>query len=346
MPGYKVETLIPPGFWKGEPLDYLSDSFDRKFVYLRLSVTDRCNFRCIYCLPNGYQGPIAPEPELSIEETRRLVLAFSKLGVSKVRLTGGEPTVRRDIVELVQTVAATPGIKKVGITTNGYRLKELAYPLKNAGVTSLNVSVDSLNQDRFKEITGTPRFSDVTQGLDHALSLGFESVKINAVLLRGTNEDELSQFIAWVKERPVSIRFIELMRTGKNTELFERSHLSGGVVQFELLKSGWKPVERKSDDGPALVYQHANYAGTIGVIAPYSKDFCKTCNRLRVSSRGALRLCLFGEGDASLRQHLGSDHSQDELIQMIKKLVLEKPVSHFLHEGKYGNTWNLSAIGG
>ncbi len=324
----------------------LIDGFDRKFVYLRLSVTDRCNFRCVYCLPDGYQGPTAVEPELSIDEIRRLVSAFAVLGVQKVRLTGGEPTVRRDIVEVAAAVAAIPGIKNTAVTTNGYRLKELAQPLRKAGVTSLNISVDSLDPTRFREITGTDRFEPVMQGLERALELGYKSVKVNAVLLRGTNEDELSRFIAWVKDRPVSIRFIELMRTGKNAEFFEKKHFSGGEVQFELLKSGWKPVERNADDGPALVYVHPQYQGTMGVIAPYSKDFCKSCNRLRVTSRGALRLCLFGEKDASLRQFLSSDDLQDELVQELRNQVLRKPVSHFLHEGNYGNTWNFSAIGG
>ena len=324
----------------------LVDSYERKFVYLRLSVTDRCNFRCVYCLPNGYEASGHIEPELSLEEVRRLVSGFVKLGVWKVRLTGGEPTVRRDIVELAQTVASVQGVRKIAITTNGNRLEELAIPLRKAGVTSVNISVDSLDKETFQKITGTDRFEQVLRSVDHALSAGFENVKINTVLLREKNDHELSNFIFWVRERPVSVRFIELMQTGKNRELFERRHLSGGTVQFELLRSGWTPLARKRDDGPAVVYHHPDYAGTIGIIAPYSQDFCKTCNRLRVSSRGALRLCLFGEKDESLRDCLTDDSGREELVARVRRLVLGKPISHFLHEGKYGNTWNLAGIGG
>ncbi len=327
-------------------LDKLVDTYERQFVYLRLSVTDRCNFRCVYCLPNGYQAPLSRDSELSVDEIRRLVQGFSRLGIQKVRLTGGEPTVRRDLVEIASAISCIPQIKKIAVTTNGNRLRELALPLRKAGVTSINVSLDSLDPSRFQKITGMDRFKDVVDGIEHALTLGFESIKINAVLLKNCNSDELSRFMDWIKGRPISVRFIELMRTGKNQTLFEERHLSGGVIQFELLKAGWKSAPRKLDDGPAMIYEHPDFQGTIGIIAPYSKDFCKTCNRLRVSSRGALRLCLFGDGDASLRHHLNSDDSQEALIQEIRRLVLGKPVSHFLHEGNYGNTWNLAAIGG
>lgn len=324
----------------------LVDSHLRKFVYLRLSVTDRCNFRCIYCLPNGYQKSQTAESELSVEEIRRLVGGFARLGVWKVRLTGGEPTVRRDISEIARAVALVPGIRQVAITTNGYRLRELADPLREAGVSSVNVSVDSLNERNFEKITGTKSFSEVTRGVDHALAVGFKSIKINAVLLDGMNGDELPRFMALVKDRPISVRFIELMRTGKNAGLFEKRHLSGGTIQLELLKSGWLPAPRAVGDGPAIAYQHPDHRGTIGIIAPYSSDFCKTCNRLRVSSRGALRLCLFGEKDQSLREYLKDDSCEEILSDKIRDLVREKPVSHFLHEGKYGNTWNLAGIGG
>ncbi len=324
----------------------LVDRYKRKFVYLRLSVTDRCNFRCVYCLPNGYQGSETPESELSIDEIRRLVSGFSSLGVFKVRLTGGEPTVRRDILEIAQAVAKVPGIKKIGITTNGNRLAELARPLFDAGVTSVNVSIDSLDQEKFRQITGTDKLIHVLKGVDQALSLGFESVKVNAVLLKDCNENDLFKFITWIKDRPVSVRFIELMRTGKNGDFFNKRHLSGGMVQLELLKAGFTPAQGERGDGPAVVYRHPKYRGSIGIIAPYSPDFCKSCNRLRVSSRGALRLCLFGEKDQSLREYLTHDSQQSDLIYRIQSLLTEKPATHFLHEGRYGNTWNLAGIGG
>jgi cyclic pyranopterin phosphate synthase len=300
-------------------------------------------------LPQGYiASEQVQEPELSIEEIRRLVSAFSKLGFTKIRLTGGEPTVRRDIVDIVQTISTFSNIKKIAITTNGNRLTELAAPLRLAGVSAINISVDSLDEATFNKTTGTHRFTAVMAGVEEAVRVGFESIKLNAVLLRDTHEDEIQRFMEWVQKRPISVRFIELMRTGKNAEYFSQQHVSGGTVQFSLLKAGWEQVPRLANDGPAVVYRHPHSMGSIGIIAPYSSDFCTTCNRLRVSSRAALRLCLFGDGDVSLRRYLQDDHahSQNALMELIQTSVKVKPISHYLHEGNYGNTSNLSGIGG
>lgn len=324
----------------------LVDTHRRKFVYLRLSVTDRCNFRCVYCLPNGYQDPGLSESELSVAEVRRLVSGFTKLGVWKIRLTGGEPTVRRDIIALAETVASVPGIRKVALSTNAGRLAQLAGELRTAGITSVNISLDSLDEDTFNKTTQSDRFAQVMNGIDVALGAGFDSVKVNAVLMRGQTELELQRFISWVRDRPVSVRFIELMRTGGNTQLFEERALTGGRVQFKLLKDGWTLRERSEGDGPAFVYTHPDFQGTIGVIAPYSPGFCETCNRLRVTSRGALRLCLFGEKDEPLRNFLAEDSMEEALIERIRDLVLTKPLSHHLLEGNYGATRNFADIGG
>ncbi len=328
-------------------LSSLIDSHGRRFAYLRLSVTDRCNFRCAYCLPNGYVVPEGTlESELSIPEIHRLVSAFAQLGFSKVRLTGGEPTIRRDILEIAHSVSTVPGIQKIAITTNGARLTELAMPLCLAGISAINISVDSLDEKTFNHSTGTDRFTQVMAGVEEAVRAGFESIKINAVLFRDTHESEIQRFIDWVKARPISVRFIELMRTGNNAEYFSKKHISGGTVQFALLKAGWTPLPRRSMDGPAVVYHHPQSVGTIGIIAPYSSDFCETCNRLRISSRGALRLCLFGEGEISLREYLQDDHSQNALMERIQALVRTKPIAHQLQEGKYGINSNFSGIGG
>lgn len=327
-------------------MDKLVDLYKRKFVYLRLSITDRCNFRCVYCLPNGYQGTGSNNAELSVDEIRRLVHGFTLLGIQKVRLTGGEPTLRRELIEIASAISSMPEIKKLAITTNGHRLKELGPQLKKAGVTSINVSLDSLDSNRFNKITGVDRFHNVFNAVEGIASLGFESIKINAVLLKDANSDELGSFTDWIRNRNISVRFIELMRTGNNEELFRLRHLSGETVKLSLLENGWQAAKRKFDDGPAVLYEHPEYLGTIGIIAPYSKGFCDTCNRLRVSSRGALRLCLFGDSDAPLRQYLQSDDQREELAHEIQRLTLGKEPSHYLQKGNYGNTWNLSAIGG
>lgn len=326
-------------------MNTLIDSYKRKFVYLRLSVTDRCNFRCIYCLPNGYK-PSFNEEELSVAEIQRIVRAFAKCGVWKVRLTGGEPTIRRDIIDIVQAISEVQGIRQIALTTNGNRLKYLAKSLRQAGLNSINISLDSLNKDKFEQITGTKKFLEVMEGIDEVLSLGYNQVKINVVLLKGLNSDDLLHFLAWIKNKKISVRFIELMKTGHNEELFKSRHLSAGALQFELLKTGWKIKPRQDGDGPAVIYENEEYMGNVGIIAPYSSEFCKTCNRLRVTSRGDLRLCLFGEKDFSLRKYCQDDFSQEELIQKIQTLLYDKPISHFLHEGKFGNTWNLAKIGG
>ena len=324
----------------------LTDSFGRTFRYLRLSITDRCNFRCEYCLPNGYQAPAEKIAELSADEIYRLCAGFNLLNFAKVRITGGEPTLRRDLVDIVQAISSHSNIHTLALTTNGHNLERLARPLYNAGLRQLNVSVDSLNPEHFKAITGVGKLDGVLRGIESALECGFKSVKVNAVLLRGISDQEFSSFFEWIRHRPISVRFIELMRTGKNVELFEKKYISAGEVQLELLKRGWTALERSALSGPAVEYQHANFAGKIGLIAPYAENFCDNCNRLRVSCRGDLRLCLFGEEDFSLRPLLYTADYAENIANEVRRIILRKPESHYLKEGKYGNTWNLASIGG
>jgi GTP 3',8-cyclase len=324
----------------------LHDSFGRKFEYLRLSVTDVCNFRCIYCLPNGYQRPAQAEAPLSVKEIENLVSGFARFGFWKVRITGGEPTVRGDILEIVSRLSEVPGIRKVALSTNGYRLKWLAPSLKSAGINALNISLDSLDPKRLAQISGRSNLQKILEGIEVASSCGFDSIKLNAVLLRGMNDEDVDRFIEWVRDRPITVRFIELMQTRKNRELFEASHVSGGEVQFRLLRNGWTQKRRTGGDGPAVEYEHPSFLGRVGIIAPYSKEFCKTCNRLRVSSSGKFRLCLFGNSDYSLRPWLQSEDQWPELIERIQSLISTKANSHLLKQGQFGNTWNLAAIGG
>lgn len=343
-----------PGLWrKHHSLPYLErrtvslpqDRFGRRFSYLRLSLTSFCNFRCVYCLPNGYQS-CGNKSVLSSEEIRRLVEAFAELGITKVRLTGGEPTVRRDIVEIVGCVCSSPGVQKVGMTTNGYRLTHIVEDLRRAGLSSLNVSVDSLHREKFQAITGQDRLPDILEGIEKALALGFNPIKVNVVLLKNLNDEEPDEFLEWIRETPITIRFIELMRTPSNASLFEKHHISPDFLKGKIEKEGWRPRMRLASDGPAEEYTHPDYKGAIGVISPYSNKFCTTCNRLRITSRGDLRLCLFGESDFSLRPLLQENSQKGLLQKTICSLLVRKPVSHFLYEGLYGNTPSLSAVGG
>jgi cyclic pyranopterin phosphate synthase len=331
---------------KAASVSAIGDSYGRRFQYLRLSITEMCNFRCTYCLPDGYKKCANYEEPLTISEIENLVSAFAGLGFWKVRITGGEPSVRRDLVDIVERVASVPGIRFVALSTNGLKLHEQAESLGRAGLQGLNVSLDSLDPAVFLKMTGRSEHRRIMDGIDRALDLGFRSVKVNVVLMKGLNEASVSDFMQWVRTRQVSVRFIELMGTGRNKELFERHYLSGQVVSDFLSQTGWQVRERSQGDGPAVDYRHPDFLGRMGVIAPYSKNFCKTCNRLRVSSTGKLRLCLFGDGDLSLRPLLQGPGDREELMVRVQQLLSGKLPSHSLQEGKYGNTWNLSAIGG
>lgn len=324
---------------------HLADNFGRRFPYLRLSVTDVCNFSCSYCLPDGYKKT-GCDSFLNQEEIVRLVNAFAALGVWKIRLTGGEPTVRPDFIQIAQRVSSVQGIKKLAFTTNGYKLPERAQSFYDAGLRAINISIDSLNASQFKAITGHDRLEEILDGLDACHEAGFESVKINTVLLKGYNDNELDDFIAFVQDKPVSLRFIELMRTGDNQDYFSEHHLPGTRVTERLSAQGWRMKPRVEGAGPAQEFEHKDSKGTIGLIAPYSKDFCKSCNRLRMSAKGALHLCLFGEGGYSVRHLLQTDDQQEELQEKIMDLMSFKKSAHFLHDNNSGVRDHLASIGG
>lgn len=323
----------------------LVDRFGRSFPYLRLSLTEACNYRCSYCLPDGYQADGRPR-FLELDEIRRLVRGFAATGMSKIRLTGGEPTLRKDLLPIVATVASVPGIRRIAITTNGTLLPRHVTAWREAGLTALNVSLDTLDAARFHDITGHDRFAEVTEGVEMALGLGFDSVKLNAVLLRGRNDDELPAWFEYLRGRDVAIRFIELMRTGDNLDFFERHHVRAEVLEQQLVDAGWTLRPRAPDAGPAREYAHPDYRGRVGIIAPYSKDFCAGCNRLRVTARGDLRLCLFGDFGIGLRHLLQTDDDFDALVARISTQLGLKAAGHGLHQGETGLTPHLASIGG
>lgn len=323
----------------------MTDNFGRRFPYLRLSVTDVCNFRCTYCLPHGYKKS-GGETFLTVAEIRRAVEAFAGLGTHKIRLTGGEPTLREDFIEIARAVSGVAGIQKLAFTTNGYKLPERAKSYFEAGLRAINISIDSLDPQKFREVTGHDRLGEATAGMTAALEAGFDAVKINAVLLKGVNDDALGRFQDFIKDRPVSLRFIELMQTGDNLAFFKKHHVPAGVLQAQLAANGWTLLPRAADAGPALEYAHPGYQGTIGIIAPYAKDFCATCNRLRVSAKGDFHLCLFGTGGYPLRHLLQADSQKEELQEEIMRLLRFKKISHFLHDGDTGARPHLASIGG
>ena len=340
-----LEITLPPVFGKELTMQQLTDNFHRKFEYLRLSITDECNFKCNYCLPDGYQRTHQKQ-FLSEAEIKNLVSAFAELGTKKVRITGGEPSLRKDFSSIISTVSNTAGIVKVATTTNGFNLKKNAQNWFDAGLSAINVSVDSLDARTFHLITGKNIFQKVMDGVDAASLAGFSQVKINSVLMKGLNDNNLELFIDWIKEQPIQLRFIELMQTGDNSDFFNKYHISGQSIKEKLLNAGWIQKVRSSHDGPAQVFTHSDYQGEIGLIMPYSKNFCENCNRLRVSSLGRLHLCLFGEEGVDLRDLLSSPDDKEKLKARIVASLGDKKISHYLALGQTGGTPHLASIGG
>jgi len=330
-------------------MNILKDSFGRKFPYIRLSISDVCNFKCGYCLPNGYQVDKNDRTKfLHLNEIKRLAKCFSELGVKKIRVTGGEPTVRKDFFDIIKVLKFESGIQNVSITTNGYKLDKKAEQLVNSGLTGINISIDSLDREIFKDITGHDRLPEILHGIENLQNIGFVNIKINAVLLNGINSSikDFNNWARYIEKNKVDFRYIELMRTGDNLDYFNKYHVSSKIFKEYLKKNKWIYQTFGKDAGPSLNYINPKYKGKFGIIAPYSKDFCKSCNRLRITSRGDLRLCLFGNTGINLRHLLQKDDQLNELKDLIMKQMQFKKESHYLELGDTGATTNLSKTGG
>ena len=330
-------------------MNILTDTFGRKFPYIRLSITDVCNYKCTYCLPQGYKkNPGDMRSFMSSEEISRLTKVFSELGVCKIRLTGGEPTVRKDFFDILKDIKQNSNIPKVTMTTNGYRLNKIAKQLYELGLDGINISIDSLNRETFKKLTGHDKLLEILEGIKILQDLNFKNIKINAVLLKNINDsdEEFEKFGNFIRDNKIDFRFIELMQTGDNLEYFKKNHVPSKKFKDYLDKNNWIYQTHGKDSGPSLNFIHPDFKGKFGLIAPYSKDFCKTCNRLRVTSRGDLRLCLFGNTGTSIRHLLQKDNQKEELIDLIIKQLHLKKASHYLELGDTGITPNLSSTGG
>jgi len=310
------------------------DRLGRTVRYLRLSVTGACDYRCAYCMPAG--GKPWDGPSLSAAEFVEIARQAAALGVTKVRLTGGEPLVRSDILDICRGIASLDGVETLCVTTNGARLKELAGELRSAGVNCVNVSLDSLKPGRYREITGTGELSRALGGLDAALAAGFDKVKVNTVLLGGVNEDEIADFVELTRDQPVEVRFIELMPIGPCAAWPRERFLSAQAVLDccpELVA-----VDRS---GVAQRYRKPGYAGMVGLIRPISGCFCAECDRIRVTSDGMLKPCLHGREEMPLRGLYG-----DALREAIARGILSKPRAHALDGGKSQSARPMNAIGG
>lgn len=336
----------PPGFGKGILL-ILKDNFGRIFTYLRLSITEACNFKCAYCLPNGYQPPAHNLNELSPTEIKNLLTAFVELGIKKVRLTGGEPCLRKDLNEIIQITASFPEIERIALTTNGTGLHKNIEKFVESGVTALNLSVDTLDRAKFKELTGLDKLPDLIETIHIAQKLPLDSLKMNAVLMKGQNDNELASFLTFLKDTKVTMRFIELMQTNSLDDQFlsPRQMLAAPLIE-DLQKQGWIEQEKGKYAGPAREFKHADYLGKIGFITPYGDGFCENCNRLRVSAQGQLQLCLFGQGQIDLRPFLKDASQKEDLKNIIMASLTQKAETHYLHEKNPGIRGHLASIGG
>lgn len=322
----------------------LTDGFSRRLTYLRLSITDFCNFRCDYCLPDGYQGK-RPKNELSIDEIKVLVEAFANVGTKKVRITGGEPSIRKDVTDIIRLIKQTDGIETVAMTSNGYKLGKHLQAWNEAGLDQLNISIDSFDPKVFQKITGFNMLPTLLADIDTLLETTDIKLKLNGVLMESTAYETLLSALDFVKTRPVTYRFIEFMQTSDNSDLFFAQHAQSALITEYLLENGWTPQQRGQTDGPAIEYSHPDYVGRIGMIAPYAPHFCESCNRLRVSSLGKVHLCLFDQGNYDIRDYL-QNQDVNGLMAVLHSFMPIKPEHHHLDESNSGIMNNLSMIGG
>lgn len=305
------------------------DKHGRKVDYLRISVTDLCDLRCVYCMPP--EGvPLLPHDKiLRFEEIRRIAGVAASLGVTTLRLTGGEPLVRRGIVDLVRMLSELEGIINVAMTTNGTRLAALASELRAAGLTRVNISLDTLDADRFNEITGGGSLADVIKGMEVALESGFEQVKLNIVAMRGINDKGFVDLALMARRYPVDVRFIEYMPAGRDVPVDPRRFVPIAEIRSELEKAfELQPVEEKRGAGPAALFRIDDGQGLIGFISSVSEPFCRSCNRLRLSADGRLIACLFDAGQIDLRNAMRADASDEQIAEMFREVADMKPLVH------------------
>ena len=313
----------------------MKDCFEREISYLRLSVTDLCNLRCVYCMPEEGVAKLRHEDILSVEEIEEIVRSAAALGIKKVRITGGEPLVRKGIADICRRVSSVPGIEEVCLTTNGTLLPRYAGELREAGIKRLNISLDSLDPDKYRDITRGGELADALLGIDAARKAGFGTIKINAVLIGGVNNDGIRELTELSRQTDTHVRFIELMPIG------ETDTSIGQYIPGEAVLAAVPELEQLGAEGVARLYALPGANGTVGIISPISQHFCPSCNRIRVTSDGKLKSCLHSADEINLRGLHG-----DDLIRVMRDAIAHKPRSHTLETGASGSLRNMNRIGG
>jgi cyclic pyranopterin phosphate synthase len=323
----------------------MHDRFGRQIHYLRVSVTDRCDFRCTYCLPRSHRGFATPESWLTPAELARIGGIFSTLGVNHIRLTGGEPLVRPELNEIVARLGALPGIEDLSLSTNASRLAKFAPGLKAAGVTRLNISLDSLHAPTFKQLTGG-ELHKVLGGIDAAREVGFTPIKINMVVMRGINDHEVTDMVAYCGEKGLTLRFIEAMPIGAGGQEAQDRYVPLDEVESRLQSRFRLSPAAMKGSGPARYFQIDDSELLVGFITPQSQHFCDTCNRVRLSATGELYLCLGQENKVELGTLLREGASDGQLQSAILEAIANKPERHHFAEAPTAILRPMSALGG
>lgn len=326
----------------------MKDKFGRTIDYLRLSVVDRCNLQCLYCMPEGGANFDPWNKFLSYAQMVQLVNYFADLGIKKVRITGGEPLVRRDISELISQIRENQKIEEITLTTNGVLLEKQVKKLRKSGLNRINISLDTLKRDRFIRVAKMDRLREVLQGIDAACQENFESIKLNVVLMKDINQDEILEMVDFAIQRNIEIRFIELMMTSAEVALDPHKYFLG--TQFAQLEIEKKYKLESFDNyfsSPAKVFKIVGTHTKVGFISPLSCQFCSKCNRLRLKANGMLKSCLHGKEDLNLKKLLESGLSENEIKEKIENVVYERPEKHYLNERDVQhNDFQMSHIGG
>lgn len=306
----------------------LTDKFGRTIEYLRLSVTDRCDLRCNYCMPEGFKDFSEPDSWLTFDEIERIIRVFAELGTKRIRITGGEPLVRKNIPELAGRLSQLPGIEDLSISSNATRLRKQAEPLKQAGISRINVSLDTLKPALFKEVTGGGKLEKVIDGLMAAKEAGFQPVKINMVVMRGVNDDEVEDMVQFCIDHDFTLRFIETMPMGNTGREASQQYIPLNEIHDRLAKKYSLVKANMNGGGPARYVRVEGTELRIGFITPMSQHFCDTCNRVRLSVDGTLYLCLGQEDSYPLRDIMRAGVTDEELKQHIQKAIDLKPEKH------------------
>lgn len=314
----------------------MKDLFGREVDYLRISITDLCNFRCVYCMPEKGVEKLCHSEILTPERIQEIVQEYTKLGIRKVRITGGEPLVRKGVVDICRLIKEIPEIEELCLTTNGFLLEEFADDLKKAGVDRYNVSLDTLDENKFRKITRNGDLKKVLRGIQKLQQIGYKNTKINVVLIKNFNDDEIEKFVSFAGENHLTVRFIELMPIGEAKTLAKSAYLSNQIILDKI-----PSLKKIKSDGASVYYQVGDSDSYIGLISPLSKKFCKSCSRMRLTADGKLKPCLHSKEEIDT-----NNLHKEQLLNVLKKAILAKPKEHHLVEEGSSSLRKMNKIGG